>query len=90
MADHLRRIALTVQEDAPGCFRWMLLESTGDAVVYDRPVAASNEPCMCYASALKSGQAALLRLAQDMAIGPRASGEDEHADPVVEEGLLAL
>lgn len=88
VGDHLRRIALTVEEAAPGCFRWLLLESTGDAVVYDRRLAVSGEPCTCYASALKSGQAALLRMSRDIGTGPRACGEDEQADPVVEAELL--
>jgi hypothetical protein len=83
---HLRHIALTVDEGDPGCFTWMLMESSGDPVVFDLEVAASKHPFPSYSEALRQGYDALLAIADSKADGPRASGEDENRDPVTEGG----
>jgi hypothetical protein len=82
---HLRRIALTVEEPETGCFMWLLMESTGDAVVFDVQLAVSRV-YSTYLEALVAGQHALLHLVPDLAAGPRRSGENENADPVTETG----
>jgi hypothetical protein len=79
---HLRRLALGVEEQAPGKFIWCLRESTGDAVVFE-PVqrAVSNYPS--YSSAMAAGYAEWQRLvAAEADNGPRTITEDENADPV--------
>jgi hypothetical protein len=83
---HLRHIALTVDEGDPGCFTWLLMESSGDAVVFDLAVAGSPHPFPRYSEALRQGYGALLAMADSKADGPRASGEDENRDPVTEGG----
>lgn len=85
---HLRPIALTVDETDPGCFTWILMESSGDAVVFDLEVAAAEAPFPTYDLALADGYQELLRLARDPKIGPRATSEDENADPVEEGGAI--
>lgn len=85
---HLRHIALTVIEADPGCFSWILMESTGEVVVFDEEVAGSAGPYPSYAQALKDGYEALLAMAADQKAGPRASGEDESEDPVEESGEI--
>jgi hypothetical protein len=40
---HLRRIALTVEQDDPGHFHWLILESVNDIVVYDKEVNHADE-----------------------------------------------
>jgi len=85
---HLRHIALTVIEPDPGCFVWVLMESTGDAVVFDQELTAAGETSPSYAQALKAGYEALLRLSSKPEDGPRAAGEDESMDPVEEGGEI--
>lgn len=85
---HLRHIALTAIEPDPGCFVWLLMESTGDAVVFDKEVSASEETYPSYGQALKAGYEALVLLSERSAQGPRAAGEDESADSVGEGGEI--
>lgn len=82
--DHLRSIALTVDENDPGQFTWLLMESQGDAIVFDVELDCAPEPVGSYAQALQAGYERLLSLAKDKATGPRGTGEDENADPVGE------
>jgi hypothetical protein len=82
---HLRHIALTVIEPDPGCFAWLLMESTGDAVVFDQEVQAGEETYPSYGQALQAGYDALVGLSEPRD-GPRAAGEDESSDPVEEGG----
>lgn len=83
MTDHLRNIAVTVDEPDPGVFHWVLIESTEDATVYGE-LQASEESYDSFAVALHAGVTALERLAEDLKAGPRATGEDEDASPVNE------
>lgn len=83
MTDHLRNIALTVDEQDPGVFFWVLVESTEDATVFGE-LEASEESYPSWTLALRAGVAALERLAADLQSGPRAQGEDENAAPVKE------
>lgn len=81
MTDHLRNIALTVDEPDPGVFYWVLMESTEDASVFGE-LQASEESFDSYTTALRAGVTALERFAKDSRAGPRASGENEDAAPV--------
>lgn len=85
-ASYLRRLALTVREPAPGQFVWAILESTGDAIVFDEEVAA-GKPVATYGQALRNGVEALARIPEGSSQGPRRAGEDEQADPVVESSV---
>lgn len=85
-ASYLRRLALTVREPSPGQFLWVILESTGDAVVFDEEVQTGT-PVATYGLALRHGVEALARLPEGSSQGPRRPGEDEHADPVVESSV---
>jgi hypothetical protein len=81
MTDHLRSIAVKVDEPEPGAFHWVLVESTQDPALFNE-VAVSPEPYDNWLLALVGGVEALQRMAKDSSRGPRASGEDENADPV--------
>ena len=54
---NLRQIAITVDEVDPGCFAWMLLESSGELEA--REVAAANQPSPSYGDAWNAGYAVL-------------------------------
>lgn len=79
--EHLRSIALTVEENEPGAFTWLLLESQGDAVVFDVELACAEEVFDSYQKALEAGFDHLLALG-DAAHGPRESGADDDDEPV--------
>ncbi|PNG49202.1 MULTISPECIES: hypothetical protein [unclassified Variovorax] len=82
MTDHLRSIAVTVDEPDPGVFHWVLIESTEDASVYQE-LEASEGSYDSWTHALRQGTERLMALAKESPMaGPRASGEDEDADPV--------
>lgn len=78
---HLRRLAVFVDEPDPGCFYWVHIESKHDASVWD-DIASSDESYDTWKEAVDAGNAALMLLASDEKVGPRASGEDENASPV--------
>ena len=79
---HLRLLALSVEEQAPGKFVWCLRESTGDAVVFE-PVQRAASSYSSYSAAMAAGYAEWQRLvAAEADIGPRTITEDENADPV--------
>lgn len=72
MANHLRPIALTVHEPSPGLFHWALLESSGERAVFDRRLAAADEPYDSFDKAARAGLLNWVRLAGDDARhGPR-------------------
>lgn len=79
--EHLRSIALTVEENAPGQFVWLLLESQGDSIVFDVELECADQPYPTYIKALKEGFERLAALGQDEDMGPREPGADENADP---------
>lgn len=58
---HLRQIALTVDEQAPGHFYWVLIEADGDARLYDE-LRACQEPFGTYMEALEAGFGELRRM----------------------------
>ena len=81
MADYLRTISILVDEQDPGSFFWVLIESTEDATVFN-DLDAATQPEDTWEAALDAGVAALKKLAPDRAIGPRSDIEDKDADPV--------
>ncbi|CAN5745567.1 hypothetical protein BH11PSE7_BH11PSE7_27900 [soil metagenome] len=52
-----RQIAITVDEVDPGCFAWMLLESSDELDTQE--VATANSPSRTYGDAWNEGYAAL-------------------------------
>lgn len=87
MTDHLRSIAVTVDEPDPGVFHWVLIESTEDASVYQE-LEASEGSYDSWTHALRQGTERLMALAKDSPMkGPRGRGEDEDADPVGGPGV---
>ncbi|MGJ7523658.1 hypothetical protein ACSFA0_24500 [Variovorax sp. LT1P1] len=80
MTDHLRRISLSVDEPDPGCFYWLLMESTEDAAIWAE-LQASEQRYDSYSAALRAGLAVLERLGSAK-FGPRLTGEDEDTSPV--------
>jgi hypothetical protein len=83
---HLRNIALTIDEGDPGQFTWMLVESDGDAVVFDKTLSHSEEHFATYVEALDAGVKAWKALV-NLANGLRVEGEDEDANPVGVQGI---
>lgn len=81
---HLRRIALTVEQDDPGHFHWVIIESTGDMVVYEKEVFHCHEETYAsYEKAWRAGLAGLIRhFGADLLHGPQTDGEDEGGHPV--------
>ena len=72
MANQLRPIALTVNEPSPGLFHWSLLESSGERSVFNRRVAAADEPYDSFDKAARAGLLNWVRLAgDDVRRGPR-------------------
>lgn len=59
--DHLRQIALTVDEQEPGHFYWVLIEAKDDARVYGEFMAGPNA-YGTYMEALEAGFAELRRM----------------------------
>ncbi|MDB5965844.1 MAG: hypothetical protein JWQ72_2344 [Polaromonas sp.] len=88
---HLRHIALTIEEDDPGLFFWVLIESTGDAVVFDKGVSHSEHGYLTYERALDEGVRSLKALCDGKREhGPRTKGEDEGGNPVGEQDGQAV
>lgn len=82
MANHLRPIALTVHEPSPGLFHWTLLESSGERSVFNRRVAAADEPYDSFDKAARAGLLNWLRLAgDDVRHGPRTAEVRTHLVP---------
>lgn len=52
---HLRNLALTVDEGDPGQFTWIIIESEGDAVVYDETHSHGQGHYPTYVQALNAG-----------------------------------
>lgn len=77
----IRRIAVHVDEPAPGQFYWVLMEKSDAARRWDKLVSA-EEPCSLWLDALEAGVRALTGYAPDERVGPRETAEDEDADPV--------
>lgn len=59
--DHLRQIALTVDEQDHGHFYWVLIESKDDARIYEE-LKAAPEPFGTYMEALEAGFVELRRM----------------------------
>ncbi|MBT2325223.1 hypothetical protein J7E62_23105 [Variovorax paradoxus] len=87
MVDHLRSIAVTVEEPAPGAFYWLLLERRADGQAWDE-LKRSQTDFESYRRAVAEGLLALQGMIDDLDAGPRQEGEeqgedeDEDADPV--------
>ncbi|MFM9428256.1 hypothetical protein RCH10_004718 [Variovorax sp. GrIS 2.14] len=78
---HLRHVSVFVDEPEPGCFHWVLHESTDDATVWV-DIEASDMPFSTWSAALEVGIVRLYKLAADERTGPRAPGEDDDAAPI--------
>ena len=82
MANQLRPIALTVHEPSPGLFHWALLESNGERSVFNRRVAAADEPYDSFDKAARAGLMNWVRLAgDDVRHGPRTVEVRTHLVP---------
>ncbi|MDR7377131.1 hypothetical protein J2X19_001789 [Rhodoferax ferrireducens] len=79
-SNHLRRIAVSVDEPKRGKFYWLLTESTGDTTVWNELYAA-KESVPTYGEALRTGVGILMAMGSD-GDGPRLVGEDENLSPV--------
>ncbi|MGJ3701194.1 hypothetical protein [Variovorax sp. AFSI2.2] len=81
MIDHLRTIAVTVEESECGVFHWLIIESiddpTGFAVLFGSAGVFDS-----WEDALDGGVATLKSLVADRTIGPRLIGEDEDPEPI--------
>ena len=87
MTNHLRSIAVTVDEPDPGVFHWVLIESTEDASVYQE-LEASEGSYDSWTHALRQGTERLMALAKASPVaGPRARGTGEGTDPVAVDGF---
>jgi hypothetical protein len=85
---HLRNLALTVDEGEPGEFTWIIMESDGDAVVYDETRSHSQGHYPSYEKALDEGVKAWKAMcAGQLQHGPRAIGEDEGGNPVGKQDI---
>jgi hypothetical protein len=73
MSNHLRTIAVTVEESDPGVFHWVLMESIDDPAFFVE-LCGSLEGFERWGEALDAGVATLKCLAGDRAIGPRLAG----------------
>ncbi len=72
LIEPLRSLALTVEETAPGEFRWRLLERPLRAQAFES-LAVSDRSFVAYDSALAAGYGELQRLiGPDLQYGPRA------------------
>ncbi|WP_309680259.1 hypothetical protein [Polaromonas sp.] len=84
----LRALALTVEEDGPGEFRWRVLERRGQAPVFEA-LACSDITFAAYDTALASGYGELQRLVgPDLQYGPRLE-PDFSGNGVPRSGLSA-
>lgn len=79
--DHLRRLSVFVDEPDPGVFYWVIIQCGGDGTPWE-DVDASLGSFSTWKEAWDAGVAALMSYVEDPAIGPRAPGEDEDADPI--------
>ena len=72
MANHLRSIALTVNEPSPGLFHWALLDSDDEKMVFDHRFSMAEEPYNSFEKAARAGLLNWLKLAgDDTKAGPR-------------------
>lgn len=81
MTNHLRTIAVTVEESEHGRFHWLLIESIDDPTGFT-VLFGSAEVFGSWEDALNGGVATLKSLVADRTIGPRLRGEDEDQEPV--------
>ncbi|MGH8803953.1 MAG: hypothetical protein ACREXN_04350 [Polaromonas sp.] len=73
----LRALALTVEEAQPGEFRWRILESRGNPLLFES-VSCSDISFAAYDSALATGYGELQRLVgPDLQYGPRSDADGE-------------
>ena len=78
---HLRHLAIFVDEPDPGCYYWVLIESKHDASVWG-DIASSEESFDTWQAAYDAGTIEMMGLVHDQATGPMTKGEDENASPV--------
>jgi hypothetical protein len=68
----LRPIAVTVEEQAPGAFAWVLLEQAVEWL----PIKRADRPIGSYAAAMAAGLLALQDMVDDLESGPREAMPD--------------
>lgn len=72
----LRALALTVEEAGPGEFRWRILESLGEPLVFES-VACSDMIFAAYDTALATGYGELQRfIGPELQYGPRSEADN--------------
>lgn len=81
MTDHLRTIAVTVEESEQGRFHWLVIESIDDPTGFT-VLFGSAEVFGSWEDALDGGVSTLKCLVADRTIGPRLKGEDEDQEPI--------
>jgi hypothetical protein len=94
MLQHLRNLALTIEEVEPNSceFFWAILESDGDTAHFPVQISTAEAPAGSYMEALRAGYEQLTALArQDPVNGPRGGlGVEEAGSPprTVERSVL--
>jgi hypothetical protein len=85
----LRKIALTVEQDDPGHFHWLIIESIDENLLYDKEVIHGEEAYADYGSAWEAGLKAIRQhFANDLADGPKAEGGAQAGSPVAESEIV--
>lgn len=69
ITNHLRQLAVTVDEQEPGQFYWVLIESVDDATVW-KDLKASEESFSSWFAAWELGNKELLKMVPDKKSGP--------------------
>lgn len=81
----LRCLALTVIEERPGGFGWILLEGAPSS---ENVVATGEQLFGSFSEAVRAGAAALMAMAEGSPYGPRIASDQSraaHSSKVVEE-----
>ena len=81
ISQQLRSIGVFVDEPDPGCFYWVVHESTEDATIW-LDISASEESFSTWLEAFESGNEALLRLVVDKKTGPLSENANENVNHV--------
>ena len=75
--DHLRRIAVWVQQTDSDTFRWVLTEVQKGRL---RDLRSSEHEFLTFEGALDEGTDALKSMCTDLEIGPRATAREQEAE----------
>ncbi|MES1979707.1 MAG: hypothetical protein V4451_16835 [Pseudomonadota bacterium] len=80
ITNQLRHLAVTVDEQEPGQFYWVLIESVDDATVW-KDLKASEESFSSWFAAWELGNKELLKMVPDKKTGPLARNDHEISSP---------